>query len=102
VSCTIDRFYLIDNFREFYELVEISTVNVVLLLKNRCLAAIYKSDCVTHPIMNHSSRDIEGAGVAHEVNSSKPQFSQITMGQYWLGIKAFRLTRMLFKSCCGF
>jgi len=41
-------------------------------------------------IMNHNSgpyRDDEEVGVAHEVKSceNQPQFSQTTMGQYWLG-----------------
>jgi len=33
------------------------------------------------------SRDDEEIGVAHQVKSPKnqPQFSQTTMGQYWLG-----------------
>jgi len=33
------------------------------------------------------SRDDEGVGVAHEVKSpeNQPQFSQMTIGQYWLG-----------------
>ena len=40
--------------------------------------------------MNHNSvhsRDNEGIGMAHEVKSPKnqPQFSQTTMGKYWLG-----------------
>ena len=49
------------------------------------------------------SRDDKEVGVAHEVKSPKnqPQFSQITMGQYWLGKtkpkQAFRSTRNVFK-----
>jgi len=45
------------------------------------------------------SRDDQEVGVAHGVKSpeNQPQFSQMTMGQYWLGkIKpkqAFRSTR---------
>jgi len=41
--------------------------------------------------MNHNSssysRDDQEVGVAHEVKSpeNQPQFSQMTMGQYWLG-----------------
>ena len=46
-------------------------------------------------------------GVAHEVKSpkSQPQFSQATIGQYWLGKtklkQAFRSTQNAFKSCYG-
>jgi len=53
------------------------------------------------------SRDDEEAGVAHKVESPKnqPQFSQTTMGQYWLDKtkpkEAFRLTQNGFKSCHG-
>ena len=52
--------------------------------------------------MNHNrvySRDNKEVGVAHEVKSPKtqPQFSQTTMGQYWLGKtkpkQAFRMTQ---------
>ena len=49
------------------------------------------------------SRDDEEVGMAHEVKSLKNQlqFSQTTMGQYWLGKtkpkQAFRLTRNAFK-----
>jgi len=56
-------------------------------------------------IMNHnsgSSRDDEEVGVAHKAKSPKnqPQFSQTTMGQYWLGKtkpkEAFRSTQNAF------
>jgi len=53
------------------------------------------------------SRDNEEVGVAHEVKSPKnqPQFSQTTMGQYWLGkTKPKKLSggpKMLSKSCHG-
>jgi len=49
------------------------------------------------------SRGDEEIGMAHEVKSPKnqPQFSQMTMGQYWFGkIKpkqAFRSTQNAFK-----
>jgi len=49
------------------------------------------------------SRDDEEVGVAHKVKSleKQPQFSQMTMGQYWLGKtkpkQAFRWTRDGFK-----
>jgi len=49
------------------------------------------------------SRDDQEVGVAHKVKSPKnqPEFSQMTMGQYWLGKtkpqKAFRSTRNAFK-----
>jgi len=49
------------------------------------------------------NRDDEEVGVAHEVESPKyqPQFSQTTMGQYWLGKtkrkEAFRSTWNGFK-----
>jgi len=49
------------------------------------------------------SRDDEEVGMAHEVKSPKnhPQFSQTTMGQYWLGKtkpkQAFRSTQNAFK-----
>jgi len=48
-------------------------------------------------------RDDQEVGMAHKVKlpNNQPQFSQRTMGQYWLGkIKpkqAFRLTRNAFK-----
>jgi len=48
------------------------------------------------------SRDDEEVGVAHEVKSPKnqPQFSQTTMGQYWLGKTKFSdRSEMLLKSC---
>jgi len=59
--------------------------------------------------MNHyytivvHSRDDEEVGVAHKVQSpnNQPQFSQTTMGQYWLGKtkpeEAFRSTRNAFN-----
>ena len=49
------------------------------------------------------SRDDEEVGMAHEVKSpeNQPQFSQMTMGQYWLGKtkpkQVFRSTRNTFK-----
>jgi len=49
------------------------------------------------------SRDDQEVGVAHKVKSpeNQPQFSQTTIGQYWLGKtkskQAFRLTRDGFK-----
>jgi len=49
------------------------------------------------------SRDDQEVGVAHEVKSpeNQPQFSQKTMGQYWLGRtkpkQAFRSTQNAFK-----
>ena len=49
------------------------------------------------------SRDDEEVGVAHKVKSpeNQPQFSQTTMGQYWLGKtkpkQAFRSTRNAFN-----
>jgi len=48
------------------------------------------------------SRDDQEVGVAHEVKSpeNQPQFSQMTMGQYWLGItKLSDQPEMLSKSC---
>jgi len=50
-------------------------------------------------IMNHNSEEV---GVALEVKSPKnhPQFSQMTMGQYWLGkTKLSDQPEMLSKSC---
>ena len=43
--------------------------------------------CCNTIIMNHNSGDDEEIGVAHEVKSpeNQLQFSQTTMGQYWLG-----------------
>jgi len=49
------------------------------------------------------SRDDEEVDVAHKVKSPKnhPQFSQMTMGQYWLGTtkpkQAFRSNQNAFK-----
>jgi len=49
------------------------------------------------------SRDKQEVGVAHEVKSSEnqPQYSQTTMGQYWLGRtkpkQAFRSNQYAFK-----
>jgi len=57
-------------------------------------------------IKNHisvHSRDNQEVGVAHKVKSpeNQPQFSQMMMGQYWLGKtklkQAFRLTQNAFK-----
>jgi len=51
------------------------------------------------------SKDEQEVDMAHEVKSpeNQPQFSQTTMGQYWLGKtkpkQAFRSTRNVFKSC---
>ena len=53
--------------------------------------------------MNHNSGDDEEVGVAQKVKSPKnqPQFSQTTMGQYWLAKtkpkQAFRLILNAFK-----
>jgi len=47
------------------------------------------------------SRDSEEVGVTHEVKSpeNQPQFSQMMMGQYWLGkTKLSGRLEMLFKS----
>jgi len=37
--------------------------------------------------MNHNSGDNQEVGMAHEVKSpeNQPQFSQTTIGPYWLG-----------------
>jgi len=49
------------------------------------------------------SRDDEEVGLAHEIKSpeNQPQFSQMAMGQHWLGKnkpkQAFRSTRNAFK-----
>jgi len=49
------------------------------------------------------SRDDQEVGMAHEIASPKnqPQFSQVTMGQYWLGKtklkQALRLIQNAFK-----
>jgi len=49
------------------------------------------------------SRDNKEVGIAHEAKSpeNQPQFSQTTMGPYWLGKtkpkEAFRLTQNAFK-----
>jgi len=49
--------------------------------------------------MNHYCRDDQEVGVAHEVEN-QPQFSQKTMGQYWLGrTKLSDRPEMLSKSC---
>ena len=49
------------------------------------------------------SRDNQEVGMVHEVKSPKnqPQFSQMTMGQYWLGVSLNKLSdqpEMLSKS----
>jgi len=49
------------------------------------------------------NRDDQEVGMAHKVKSpeNQPQFSQMTMGQYWLGKtkpkQAFRSTQNAFK-----
>ena len=55
------------------------------------------------------NRDDEEVGVAHEIKSheNQPQFSQTTMGQYWLGKpnpkQAFRSIQNAFKKLpCNF
>jgi len=60
--------------------------------------------------MNHnigSSRDNQEVGLAHKVKSpeNQPQFSQMTMGQYWLGKlspnKLLDQPKKLSKNCHG-
>jgi len=50
------------------------------------------------------SRDNQEVGMAHEVESAEnqPQFSQMMMGQYWLGPnKLSDQPKILSKSCHG-
>jgi len=50
------------------------------------------------------SRDDQEVGMAHKVNSpeNQPQFSQMMIGQYWLGLnKLPDQPKMLSKSCHG-
>ena len=68
-------------------------------------AAIWRYGIITHlALLSYSTihrRDHKGVGVAHEITSpkSQPQFSQVTMRQYWLGKpkQAFRSTRNAFN-----
>ena len=44
-------------------------------------------ECLSYSTIVLHSRDHKGVGVAHKITSPKnqPQFSQMTMKQYWLG-----------------
>ena len=65
---------------------------------------LYDEHCQMAPsttIVVHS-RDNEEVGVAHEVKLPKiqPQFSQMIMGQYWLGQNKLSGGPEMLSKCC--